>query len=75
MGNHLNLESLRSFARKGHAAQMAVDLLLQSAKGCPYCGKTFLPQTKNQIYCDYKCRTQSYAELRHMKRHHKKGEL
>jgi len=64
----LNLKSLREFARRGHAAQTAVNALIAAARKCPNCGGAFLPQTHNHKYCSYKCRHQRAAEFRQMRK-------
>lgn len=64
----LNERTLIDFARRGAAAQKAVDVLLNKMKTCPYDGKKFLPQTHNQKFCSYECRWNNAAEVKHVKR-------
>ncbi|PWT88675.1 MAG: hypothetical protein C5B54_10230 [Acidobacteria bacterium] len=67
----LNIETLKEFAKRGASAQEAVNAILSKARGCPYCGKRFLPQTANHKYCSYTCREDSRAEKLHWRRHGK----
>jgi len=67
----LNTQSLREFARRGVAAQTAVNALLSAARKCPNCGNVFLPQTHNHKFCSYDCRWQNREKRRQRKRHEK----
>jgi hypothetical protein len=44
----------------------------KSVRSCPYCGKAFTAKSHNQKFCDYHCRWDNAAELRHMKQQQKK---
>jgi len=64
MGTGLNLDALMAFAKKGGAARVAVNTLLESAKKCQHCGQIFLPQVHNHKFCSYACRNARREELR-----------